>query len=57
MSDALEDRKGSFSVGGRSFIYFCTADDIVVETEEEADGIVTSMGTTCTRYKMECVPT
>ena len=34
------------------------ADDIVVNTDEEekADGIVTSMYTTCTRYKMEIGP-
>ena len=47
---------GDVSVMGRIFISFRFAVGIVVnakEEEEEADGIVTSMDTTCTGYKME----
>ena len=29
---------------------------LLAEEEEDADDTVTSMGTTCTRYKMEIVP-
>ena len=58
MSDALEYHKGSVSIGGRIFINFRFADDIVVNAEEEeaADDIVTSMDTICTRYKKEIGP-
>ena len=58
MSGALEDHKGSVSIGGRIFINFRFADDIVVnaEREEEAGDIVTSLDTTCTRYLIEIGP-
>ena len=53
MSDALE-----VSIGGRIFISFHFADDIVVNTEEREQvyDIITSMDTTCTSYKMEIGP-
>ena len=58
MSDALEDNKGSVSIGGRILINFRFADAIVVnaEEEEEGDDIVTSIDTTCARYKLEIGP-
>ena len=61
MGDSLEDHKGRVSIGGQIFINLHFADhvcDIVVNAveEEEADDIVTSMDTTCTRYKMEVGP-
>ena len=54
MSDALEDHKGSVSIGG-TFINFHFAGDLVVyaEADEKAGDIVTSMVTTCTRYKVK----
>ena len=46
MSDALEDHKGCVSIGGRNFISFRLANDIVVNAaEEEANRIATSMDT------------
>ena len=57
MSDALEHHKGSVSIRDRIFIHFCFADDVVSsEEEEEADNIVSSMDTACTRYKMYISP-
>ena len=58
MSDALEDHIGSVSTGGRIFISFRLADDIVVDAQEEveADDIVTSKDTTCTKCTMEIWP-
>ena len=55
MSNSLEGHKDSVGIRGRSFINFRFEDDFVVnaEEEEEADRIVTSMNTTCIRYKME----
>ena len=49
---------GIACIGGRIFINFRFADDIVVsaEEEEEADDIVTSIYKTCTRYKTEIWP-
>ena len=37
------------SLEDRFYIYFRFADDIVVNAEEEADGIVSSMDASCTR--------
>ena len=58
MSDALEDHKGGVSIERRIFIDFRFADGIVVnaEEEEEADDIVISMNTACTRYRVEIGP-
>ena len=58
MSDALEDHYGSVSIGGRIFIRFRLAGDIVVNAQEEmeAGDVVTSMDTNCTRYKVEFGP-
>ena len=58
MTDALEYHKGSVSIGGRIVITFFLADDIVVDAEEEveADDIVTSKDTPCTKYTMEIWP-
>ena len=46
MSDALEDHKGSVSIGGRMFINLRFTDDIVVNAEcysssDKADDILT----------------
>ena len=35
MCEALDDHKGSVSIGGRLITNFCIADDIVVHAEEE----------------------
>ena len=58
MSDALEDHRGSVSIGGRIKVKFRFTDDIVVnaEEEDEAGDIVTSMDTAHTRYKIEIWP-
>ena len=57
-SDALEDHKGSVSIAGRILVNFRLIDniDLNAEEEDEADGMVTSMDTTCTRYKMKMCP-
>ena len=57
MSDALEDNKSSVCIGGRIFINFRFADDMVVNAEEEgeADDIVTIMNITCTRCKTKII--
>ena len=51
MSDAHEHHKVRVSTGGRIFINFRSADNVVVNTEEkkEADDIVNNMNTTYTR--------
>ena len=56
MSDVLKDHKGSIILGGRIFVNFRYADDIVVsdEEEDEYDDIVATTDTT--RYKMEIGP-
>ena len=54
MCEALNDHKGSVSIGGRLIINFRFADDIVVnaEKEEEAGVLIDRLDTT-TSYKME----
>ena len=58
MCEALDDREGSVSIGGRLITSFCFADDIVVnaEEEEEAGVLVDSLDRTTTRYKIEIGP-
>ena len=61
MCEALDDREGSVSIGGRFitnlfiFLLFRFTDGIVVNTEEEekANVLVDRLDTTITRYKME----
>ena len=56
MRDALEYHTRNVIIGDRVFIHSRFADDVVVNAEEEADDVVTSMDTTCTRYKVEIGP-
>ena len=58
ISNALGDHKDSVSIGGRIFSDFRFADGIVFNVEEDKDavGIVTSLNTTCARYKIEFGP-
>ena len=58
MCEALDDHKGSVSIGGWLITNFRFADDIVVnaEEEEEAGILVDRLNTTTTRYKMEIGP-
>ena len=58
MCEALDDHKGSVSIGGRLITNFRFADDIVVnaEEEEEAGVLVDRLDRTTTRYKMEIGP-
>ena len=58
MSEALDDHKGSVSIGWRLITNFRFADDIVVnaEEEEEAGVLVDRLDTNTTRYKMEIGP-
>ena len=55
MYEALDDHKGSVSIGGRLITNFLFADDIVVNAEEEEEGgvLVDRLDTTTTRCKME----
>ena len=52
MSDALEERDGKFSIGGRNITNLRFADDIDALAEEELEALVESLDKTCTRYKM-----
>ena len=58
MGEALDDREGSVSIGGRLITSFRFADDIVVnaEEEEEARVLIDHLNKTTTRYKMEIGP-
>ena len=58
MIDKLKDHKNSDSIGCQIFLKLRFANDFVfnAEEEEEADGIVTSMDTISTWYKMEIGP-
>ena len=58
MCEALDDHKGSVSIGGRLITNFRFADDIVVNAEEEekAGVLVDRLSTTTTWYKMESGP-
>ena len=58
MCEALDDHKGSVSIGGRLITNFRFADDIVVnaEEEEEAGVLVDRLDRTITRYKMQIGP-
>ena len=58
MCEALDDHKGSVTIGGRLIISFRFADGIVVNAgeEEEAGILVDRLDTTTTRYKMEIGP-
>ena len=55
MSDALEERDGKVSIGGRNITNLRFADDIyaLAEEEQELEALVKSLDKTCTRYKME----
>ena len=55
MSDALEERDGKVSIGGRNITNLRFADDIdaLAEEEQELEALVESLNKTCTRYKME----
>ena len=57
-SDAVEKPQGKSQHWRSDLHYFRFTDNNFVnaEEEEEADDIVTSMDTTCTRYKMEIGP-
>ena len=58
MYEALDDHKGSVSIGGRLITNLRFADDIVVnaEEEEETGVLVGRLDRTTTRYKMEIGP-
>ena len=58
MCEALDDREGSVSIGGRLITNFRFAYDIVVnaEEEEEAGVLIDRLDRTTTRYKMEIGP-
>ena len=57
MCEALDDHKGSVSIGGRLITIFRFANDIVVNAEEEEAGVlVERLDATTTRYKMEIGP-
>ena len=58
MCEALDDHKGTISIGGRSITNFRFADDIVVNAEEgeKASVLVDRLDTTTTRYKMVIGP-
>ena len=45
MCEALDDRNGSVSIGGRRIAKFHSADDIVVNAEEVAGGLVDRLDT------------
>ena len=55
MSDALKERDGKVSIGGRNITNLRFADDIdaLAEEEQELQALVESLDKTCTRYKME----
>ena len=53
MSDALEERDGKVSIGGRNITNLRLADDIDAEEEQEVEVLIASLDKTCTRYKME----
>ena len=58
MCKALDDHEGSVNIGGRLFINFRFADDILVnaEEEEEAGVLIDRLDRTTIRYKMEIGP-
>ena len=55
MTDALEDREGMVSIGGKNITSLRLADDIdaLAEVEQELESLFGSLDKTCTRYKME----
>ena len=55
MSDALEERDGKASIGGRNITNLRFIDDIdaLAEEEQELEALVESLDITCTRYNME----
>ena len=55
MYDALEERDGKVSIGGRNITNLRFADDIyaLAEKELELESRVESLDKTCTRYKTE----
>ena len=55
MSDALEERDGKVSIGGRNITNLRFADDIdaLAEEEQELGALVERLDKTCKRYKME----
>ena len=55
MTDALEDHKGTVSIGGRTITNLCFADDIdgFVREEEELANLVECLDKACTAYGME----
>ena len=58
MCEALDDHKGSVTIGGRLIINFRFADDIVInaEEEEEAGVLIDRLDRTTTKYKMDIGP-
>ena len=58
MRGTIEDHAGSVSIWRRIFIYLRSADDIVVNAEEEKESvdIVAILDVTCTWYKIEIGP-
>ena len=58
MCEALDDYESSVSIGGRLITNFRSADDIVVNAEEEEDAgvLVDRLETTTTTYKIEIGP-
>ena len=58
MCEALDDHKGSVSIGGRFITNFRFADDLVVNAEEEKETgvVVNRLDTTTTMYKLEIGP-
>ena len=57
MTDALEDRKGTVSIGGRTIINLRFADDIdgLTEEEEELARLVECVDKASTAYGMEVI--
>ena len=58
MYEALDDHKGSVSIGGGIITNFHFVDDILINAveEEEAGILVDCLDTTTIRYKMEIGP-
>ena len=58
MRETIEHHASSVSIGRRIFIYFRSADDIVVNAEEEKESgdIVAILDVTCTWYKIKIGP-
>ena len=59
MSDALEEHDGKVSTVSRNLTDQRFADDLdaLAEEVQKLEALVESLNKTCTRYKMEVVPT